>query len=239
MSVEPFVSKPGNAYVASWAKLGSVWVSAEPLIDGATVDQPDAPRYCRFTWKEANEAATLLGCRLPTAAEIDAIRDDALSAGGIRCDCHTLPDADMIKAAGVAFPNWRDPASVAAYQAAVQHMLNESMAGAAWCALHDARVRADLQRLGFDGTRVALNAGKWYCKGLSAEKPGGPPSGRAWLKGWWLLAAAGVSAHWIQRGPVTEGDYGPHSDEGSRDDGTTTIVVSDAEPMVTAGGMGG
>jgi hypothetical protein len=47
-----------------------------------------------------------------------------------------------------------------------------------------------------------------------------------------LLAAPSAPAHYIQHGPTTETDFGPHDEMGSRDYGTLTMVVSDADPTV-------
>ena len=206
-----FASKPESAVVNQWAKLGDVWVSSEPVLDQAAIGAGTGPRYCRFTYREALAAASLLGGRLPTSAEIDAIRDT-----GVMLPCFTQPDVDMIKMAGIAAPNWKDPDAVALYQRALQDLLSARMASAEWCARHDAKVEAAKQAKRFDGTLPVMNAGKHYV--------GGAPAGRAWLKGWWSGKA------YIQHGPWSPTDAGPHSDIGSRDYGTTTMVVRETDP---------
>ena len=207
----PFVSKPESAVVNQWAKLGAVWVSAEPALDQAAIDAGTGPRYGRFTYREALVAASLLGARLPRSAEIDTIRDT-----GVMLPCFTQPDVDMIKEAGIAAPNWKDPEAVAFYKRAIQDLLSARMASAEWCATHDAKVEAAKQAKGFDGSRPLMNAGKHYLDGA--------PKGRAWLKGWW------DGKVYIQHGPWSATDVGPHSDIGSRDYGTTTMLIRETDP---------
>jgi len=203
----PYVSDPADAVVTAWAPLAGTGLlaTAEPLRDART------GLYARFTDREALEALARLGCRLPTGGEVDAIRDDALSRGGCLLTPVTLPDGDMLRAAGISQAN----------QAAVAAFLNANMASEAWCREHDRRVAAQLAALGWDGTRPAMNAGKWYI--------GGAPAGRAWLQGWWLLATKLVAAHYIQAGHEAPGAQGPHGDMGSRDYGTLTMAVREPD----------
>jgi hypothetical protein len=216
-----FSSDPGNAVVSQWAKLGSLLVSAEPCKDSLSIQNNLGPIYCRFDYKEALVAAANLGGRLPTSVEIDLILADAKKPGGILLPCFTQPDDKMLSDAGIQSPNWGNAAAVASYQAQVQRLLNNMMDSVEWCTLHDQKVSGKLTVLGFDGTRPAMNCGKWYCKGLTKPLNDGPPAGRAWLKGWFSGSA------YIQAGPSYPQAPGPHDSEGSRDYATLTMIVKD------------
>ena len=199
-----YVSDPALATVTAWVPLAgtSLLVTAEPLRDSAT------GLYARLTYREALAACARLGCRLPTAVEVDAIRDDALKPGGCLLTPVTLPDAEMT--APIVGPG---------YQAAFAAMLAANMGGQPWCELHDSRVAAQLAAMGWDQSRPAMNAGKWYI--------GGAPAGRAWLQGWWVPAHGKGSAAYIQAGHEAPGALGPHSDIGSRDYATLPMAITD------------
>ncbi len=204
MPVAPFICLPENATVPAWflVKEG-LWASV-PLQD------TPSGLYSRFEYLEAEEAATKLGVRLPTPAEIDLIRDAAIAA---KCLLEPIcfPDAAMCKAAGIPLGS-----------TAEDTFRNNNMAGEPWVQEHDRRVADQLVTLGWQPGQAVFNIGKHYCAGA--------PKGRAWLKGWWLTG----SKKYIQHGPSFPGDPGPHSETGSRDYGTTSIVVSDTDPNLTS-----
>ncbi len=177
--------------------------------------------YARHTYRDAQAAAALVGARLPTPGDIDIIRDAALVAGSV-LDPVTLPDPAMVAAAGcrrVAFPAGEEGrvAYLAAYQRTAQGLLNRHMGGEEWAREHDRRVAAQIAALGLGSGDLIFGEGKHYCAGA--------PEGRAWLKGWFVRAAAGRAGRYIQTGPSHPSDQGPHSDTGSRDYGTTCLVV--------------
>lgn len=68
--------------------------------------------------------------------------------------------------------------------------------------------------------------------GLGKNFISGAPPGRAYLKGWWVKDVSRYSRTrkgpgWIQEG-APPGSPGPHSADGVRDYGTTTMLVRDA-----------
>ncbi len=198
----PFLCSPDNATIPAWFKVrDGLWASV-PLMD-----EPSG-LYSRLTYREALAACSRLGVRMPTALEIDAIRDAAICAEML-LEPVCLPDAEMCRAAGIplgskAEDDWR----------------SANMGGQPWCELADRKMATQIAALGWRPGMPIFNVGKHYCAGA--------PPGRAYLKGWWLRLAK----KYIQHGPYSLGDQGPHSDVGSRDDGTTTIVVSDVEPAM-------
>lgn len=196
----PFLCSPDNATFSSWFLVKPGLWGSAPLIDEPT------GLYSRFNYLEAGEAAARLGVRLPTPNEIDEIRDAAI-ANKCLLSPICLPDVSMCHAAGIPLGS-----------AAEDTFRNNNMASEAWVRAHDRQVADQLIKLGWPPGTPCFNLGKHYAAGA--------PKGRAWLKGWWLAG----SKKYIQHGPSFSSDPGPHSDTGSRDYGTTTIVVSDVDP---------
>lgn len=211
MSVAPYVTRVEYSYCDGWLQLGAIWVSRRPLFDLRT------GLSSRHTYREAQAAVARLGARLPTPAEIDAIRDDALAAGGCILAPICLPDLAQQHAAGIFRGHYpSDEDGEAAHEAAVQVLRSANMAGEEYVRYHDNAIDAALEACGWQGDRAVMNDGKWYADGA--------PDGRAWLKGWW------TGHSYIQHGPSGPHDPGPHSADGSRDYGTKTMAVRDTAP---------
>lgn len=97
---------------------------------------------------------------------------------------------------------------------------------------HDAEMWRRLDALQDDEDHLVLGVGKHFIAGA--------PSGRAYLMGWWTehLERYGArrGAGWVQQG-AAPGTPGPHSADGVRDYGTTTVL--ERTPGGPQGGPGG
>ena len=213
-SAPRYLTKPSDvAAPATWAKVGSLAFAL--LTDSHTGG------FAQLDYEGAQEQAKRVGARLATFDEIVAY-SDAARAAGTEIPPFTLPDDGMLKAAGIvpsAYPTRKE------HDAAVNAYRDANMASEAWARYHDQAVQQKLKALGWDESKPAGNAGKWW--------EGGAPPGRSWLKGW-----RRKDGSWIQQG-VSPADVaaaaekgqpppqGPHNSK-HFDYGTRTLVVRDA-----------
>ncbi len=191
-----YVTAPNDATITGWARVGDIWLSVEPLRDASTGG------YAHLCYRGALEALERLGATMATAGDIDALRDAGINLAPV-----LLPDAAICHEAGVRLDD----------EAGKQRLRVLNMMGLTWAQNHDAQVQAQLDALAWDGSRPVANAGKHWIAGA--------PTGRAWLKGWWLAS----SRHYIQAGTERPGDRGFHDDEYA-DYPTTTVARRSAAP---------
>lgn len=151
-----FRTRPEDAHVVAAMRVGEVWLSSLPLVDGPS------GLFARLSWADGRSAAALLGGRLPTPHELD----EGLAAG-VLLHPVTLPSLNMV-------PHGVDPQTLRVSQ----------MMGREWCATHDNRVRRQLADLGWDGQQHVASVGKHWVEG-SDHAGHFPPSGWAALYGWY------------------------------------------------------
>lgn len=174
----PFQTSLDDVICTGWTRIGSVWLTTEPL------REQSSGRYAHLSYRGALAVAERFGAELPSAADLDALREVAIVLTPV-----TLPDLQMLRQAGICAGN---RAAIGAFRCA-------HMAGEDWAQIHDERVQAQLDALGWDGGRPIIGAGKQWIAGA--------PRGRAWLKGWPL-----PNGRWIQTGVEAPGAAGPHDD---------------------------
>ena len=151
MSIAPeqFKTRPEDSRVAGWVKLPTgAWVTTVPLV-WVVVGEPVL--FSRHDGELSDRACEIHEARLPTPHEMDlalAARSSLLAAPV------TLPRPDMLKP-GEDPQAWR-----------VAHMM-----GRAACERHDTEAKAELVKLGWDGTQFVGAIGKCLVAGEDALGP--------------------------------------------------------------------
>jgi hypothetical protein len=183
-----YKTDPVDANCRQWTLVGDWLWTTEPLYDEKT------QLYAHLTYAGALAVAARLGAQLPNRADIIELRDTGFQLAPV-----TLPDRDMIRAAGLSS------------REAIDRYRNVHMCSLEWAKIHDDRVRAALATGNWDGVQRVSGAGKHWTAA--------PPPGRSFLMGWWN------GTKWIQDGTseLVPGSQGPH-DAYHHDYATTTIV---------------
>ena len=159
--LDPLDAPAAMPVATGWAPLADTGyeVTVEPLRVG--------DGYAHLTYREALAVAALLCAELPTREHVVALHETGLELSPV-----ILPTQAMVRAETHA------PPGSAEYEHAAQRLRVAHMSGPEWCAQHDDAVRAQLDRVGWDGARPVANAGKLWIAGAA------PGKGR--LMGWWL-----------------------------------------------------
>jgi hypothetical protein len=215
----PTTFEPAPRYLTKPSDVAAppLWVKIGALAFAILTDRHTGG-FAQLDYAGALEEAKKLGGRLATFDEIIAYSDAARAVGTEIQPPITLPDDGMLKAAGILPSNYPTKAD---YEKAANAFRDANMSSEAWARAHDHAVLQKLKALGWDESKPAGNAGKWW--------EGDAPPGRAYLKGW--RRADGT---WIQEGvKLAPGTLDKDKPQGRHNDrhfdyGTRTLVVRDA-----------
>ena len=178
----------GDVVLPAWLPFGAGEITALPLSDRRTGG------FAHLSYRRALEAAALYSARLPTREEVFE-----LHSIGLRLRPYVLPGA-------LCLPRGTNE----------QAMRERHMASEAWARLHDSAVMAQLDALGWDGSRPVSNAGKHWIQPC--------PRGRGRLCGWFGFDSMSDPDVPIQAGTDPRGTH----DDGHHDYATTTLLVRSA-----------